>query len=77
MPDEDGRPRPRDEQTPGAPPLSLRQSYGRLASSFGQPSMLLRMSTLTLSLTGLALAAAAAVFAAGVYAERHPAPGQP
>jgi hypothetical protein len=35
------------------------------------------MSTLTLSLTGLAVAVAAAVFAAGVYAERHPAPGQP
>jgi hypothetical protein len=35
------------------------------------------MSTLTLSLAGLAAAAAAAVFAAGVYAERHRAPGQP
>jgi hypothetical protein len=35
------------------------------------------MSTLTLSLAGMAFAAAAAVFAAGVYAERHPAPDQP
>jgi hypothetical protein len=35
------------------------------------------MSTLTLSLSGLAVAVAAAVFAAGVYAERHPAPDQP
>jgi hypothetical protein len=35
------------------------------------------MSVITRSLLGAAALAVAAAFAAGVYAERHPVPGQP
>ena len=45
--------------------------------NFAVAPMLAPMPSLLSALTGLAAAAAAAVFAAGVYAESHRAPGQP
>jgi hypothetical protein len=55
----------------------LRRSYTGPTGRFSPPPMLAPMfSSLMHSISGLAALAAAVVFAAGVYAEGHRAPGQ-
>jgi hypothetical protein len=70
-------PRARRSRSPTAPTGLLRCSYVPLGRGFGRASMLTAVSIALYSLSGAVALAAAAAFAAGVWAESHRAPDQP